>query len=170
MGILTRRTFRARGRVFLIRRRKTRPRSHLTFRILLASKLFIRSFEHRLERDAMKISCRPHRNRSLTLKSILAVVLLPASLLAEPVPLKRIVELMSSNPAKLVGLIGRGSLSSGAHADLTIFDPAKKWKFETQDSRSKSKNTPFDGWEFTGAVTATIVSGKIVYHRDRKSR
>src|SRR6478672_4389450 len=97
MGILTRRTFRARGRVFLIRRRKTRPRSHLTFRILLASKLFIRSFEHRLERDAMKISCRPHRNRSLTLKSILAVVLLPASLLAEPVPLKRIVELALSH-------------------------------------------------------------------------
>jgi dihydroorotase len=84
--------------------------------------------------------------------------------------LKRIIELMSSNPAKLVGLKDRGTLFPGAHADLTIFDSNKKWKFETQDSRSKSKNTPFDGWEFTGAVAATIVSGKVVYHRDRANR
>jgi dihydroorotase len=69
-----------------------------------------------------------------------------------------------------VGLKDRGTLSPGAHADITIFDPNKTWKFETQDSRSKSKNTPFNGWEFTGAVAATIVSGKVVYHRDRANR
>lgn len=78
-------------------------------------------------------------------------------------PLKRVIELMSTNPARLIGLKGRGTLSVGAHADLTIFNPNKKWKFEAQESRSKSKNTPFDGWEFTGAVVATVVGGKTVF-------
>ncbi|MCU1285136.1 MAG: Dihydroorotase [Acidobacteriales bacterium] len=85
-------------------------------------------------------------------------------------PLKRVIELMSATPARLVGLKDRGTLSRGAHADITIFDPKKKWKFEAQTSRSKSKNTPFDGWEFTGAVVATIVSGKLVYRRDSTHR
>jgi dihydroorotase len=81
--------------------------------------------------------------------------------------LKRVIELLSTNPAKLIGLRDRGTFSRGAHADVTIFDPTKRWKFDAQESRSKSKNTPFDGWEFTGAVVATIVSGKVVYCRDR---
>ena len=78
-------------------------------------------------------------------------------------PLWRIVELLSSNPAKIFGLSGRGTLSAGAHADVTIFDPKKKWTFDASQSKSKSRNTPFDGWSFAGRVVATIVGGKIVY-------
>ena len=66
-------------------------------------------------------------------------------------PLWRIVELLSANPAKIFGLAGRGTLAKGAHADVTIFDPKKKWTFDASQSLSKSRNTPFDGWNFTGA-------------------
>jgi dihydroorotase len=78
-------------------------------------------------------------------------------------PLWRIVELLSSNPAKIFGLHGRGSLAVGSHADLTIFDPKKKWTFDASQSKSKSRNTPFDGWSFTGKAVTTIVGGEIVY-------
>jgi dihydroorotase len=80
-------------------------------------------------------------------------------------PLWRIVELLSSNPAKIFRLEGRGTLAVGSHADVTIFDPKKKWTFDASQSKSKSRNTPFDGWSFTGKAVATIVGGKIV-HQD----
>jgi dihydroorotase len=78
-------------------------------------------------------------------------------------PLWRIVELLSTNPAKIFGLTGRGTLAKGAHADITIFDPKKKWTFDAAQSLSKSKNTPFDGWSFTGRAVVTIVGGKVIY-------
>jgi dihydroorotase len=78
-------------------------------------------------------------------------------------PLWRIVELLSSNPAKIFGLTGRGTLAKGAHADVTIFDPKKKWAFDSSQSFSKSRNTPFDGWNFTGRAVLTIAGGKVVY-------
>lgn len=78
-------------------------------------------------------------------------------------PLSRVIELLSSRPAALFSLKGRGTLRSGAHADLTIFDPDKKWTFYAAESRSKSRNTPFDGWNFRGKVVKTLVGGKIVY-------
>jgi dihydroorotase len=81
-------------------------------------------------------------------------------------PLARIVELFTAGPARVVDLRGRGTLARGSHADLTIFDPKKRWTFEATKSRSKSNNTPFDGWQVTGKVVATIVSGKIVYRAD----
>ena len=75
----------------------------------------------------------------------------------------RIVELMSANPARIFRLTGRGTLAEGAHADVTIFDPKKKWTFDASQSLSKSKNTPFDGWNFTGRAVATIVGGRVVH-------
>jgi dihydroorotase len=75
----------------------------------------------------------------------------------------RIVELLSTNPAKIFGLTGRGTLAKGAHADVTVFDPKKKWTFDASRSLSKSRNTPFDGWNFTGRAVATVVGGKMVY-------
>jgi len=80
-------------------------------------------------------------------------------------PLWRIVELLSTNPAKIFGLKDRGTLAVGSHADVTIFDPKKKWIFDASRSKSKSRNTPFDGWSFTGKAVATIVGGQIV-HQD----
>ena len=80
------------------------------------------------------------------------------------IPLVRIVEMFTSGPARVFDLNGRGSLAKGNHADVTIFDPKKRWTFDAAHSLSLSRNTPFDGWQLTGKVMATIVSGKIVYH------
>jgi dihydroorotase len=79
------------------------------------------------------------------------------------IPLVRIVELFTAGPARCFDLRGRGSLVRGSVADVTVFDPKKKWTFDVNKSRSKSKNTPFEGWQLTGKVMATIVGGKIVY-------
>lgn len=79
------------------------------------------------------------------------------------IPLTRIVELFTTGPARVFDLPGRGSLAKGSHADVTIFDPKKRWTFEAAKSHSLSHNTPFDGWPFTGKVVATIVGGKTVY-------
>src|SRR5271155_1859124 len=82
------------------------------------------------------------------------------------IPLTRIVELFTAGPARVVDLRGRGTLARGSHADVTIFDPKKRWTFEAAKSRSKSHNTPFVGLQLTGKVVATIASGKVVYRRD----
>jgi len=81
----------------------------------------------------------------------------------QKMPLARIIELLTAGPARVVDLRGRGTLLRGSHADVTIFDPKKRWTFDAAKSRSKSHNTPFDGWQMTGKVVATIVSGRIVY-------
>ena len=81
------------------------------------------------------------------------------------IPLTRIVELFTAGPARVFDLGGRGSLAKGNYADVTIFDPKKRWTFEAAKSRSLSHNTPFDGWHFTGKVVATIVNGNTV-HRE----
>jgi dihydroorotase len=79
------------------------------------------------------------------------------------IPLRRIVELFSAGPARILNLKGRGTLARGSHADVTLFDPKKRWTFEAARSRSKSRNTPFDGWQLTGKVIATILGGSIVH-------
>lgn len=78
-------------------------------------------------------------------------------------PLTRIVELFTSGPARVFDLRMRGSLARGNHADVTIFDPKKRWTFDSARSRSMSRNSPFDGWQLTGKAVATIVGGRIVY-------
>ena len=78
-------------------------------------------------------------------------------------PLKRIVELLSTNPARVMGLQGRGTLAVGSHADVTVFDLGKKWTYQVAQSHSKSKNSPFDGWKLQGNVTATVVGGEIKF-------
>jgi dihydroorotase len=78
-------------------------------------------------------------------------------------PLRRIVELLAASPARIFALAGRGTLAKGAHADVTIFDPKRKWTFDASQSLSKSKNTPFDGWSFMGRAVLTIVGGNVVY-------
>jgi dihydroorotase len=79
------------------------------------------------------------------------------------ITLKRLVEMLSTNPAKIVGLKGRGTLSVGSVADVTIFDPKKRWTYDVEKTRSRSKNCPYGGMEFKGKVRATIVGGKVVF-------
>jgi dihydroorotase len=78
-------------------------------------------------------------------------------------PLSRIVSLLSAQPAQVFNLKGRGTLAAGAFADVVLFDPAAQWTFEAKHSKSKSKNTPFDGWKLLGRVKMTISEGRIVY-------
>jgi dihydroorotase len=76
--------------------------------------------------------------------------------------LPRLVELMSTNPARILRVPG-GSLSQGAPADITVLAPDMKVKVRASELRSRSKNTPFDGWELRGGVAATVVGGRTVF-------
>ena len=78
-------------------------------------------------------------------------------------PLSRVVALLSTQPANVIGLKGRGTLAVGSPADVVVFDPNRKWVFRAADSKSKSRNTPFDGWALQGKVHTTISEGKIVF-------
>jgi dihydroorotase len=91
------------------------------------------------------------------------------------ISLERLVELCAINPARILGLEEYGTLRARARADLTILDPELTWTFEAPQAKSKSRNTPFDGYAFRGAAVATIVRGRIVhlhpnYGRTIKSR
>jgi dihydroorotase len=77
--------------------------------------------------------------------------------------LERLVELCSVNPARIFSLADRGSLRKGAWGDVTILDPELSWTFNVSQSKSKSRNTPFDGWTMRGAVVATLVAGRLLY-------
>ena len=76
--------------------------------------------------------------------------------------LRRMVELLSANPARLLNVEG-GGLSEGTPADITILAPDLPVTISAARLRSKSKNTPFDGWQLRGGVIATIVGGRFVY-------
>jgi dihydroorotase len=76
--------------------------------------------------------------------------------------LNRVIELMSAQPAGVFSLEGRGTLAVGSFADVVVFDPAAEWNFDATKTRSKSKNTPFDGAGMVGRVMATICEGRIV--------
>ncbi len=91
----------------------------------------------------------------------LAVRLLHAE---QGMPLARVLALLSTEPARVLNLPG-GSLGVGDPADLMIFAPESKWTYRAQASVSKSKNSPFDGWELPGKVQFTIRAGQIVFQR-----
>jgi dihydroorotase len=74
----------------------------------------------------------------------------------------RLIELLSVNPARILNVPG-GSLADGAPADITILAPDLPVTIVASRMRSKSKNTPFDGWRLRGGVAATIVGGQAVY-------
>ncbi|MFH1199158.1 MAG: dihydroorotase [Candidatus Omnitrophota bacterium] len=73
-----------------------------------------------------------------------------------------LVEKMSLNPAKILGL-GKGTLSVGADADIIIIDSDKEWVVKKEDFISKSKNSSFIGRKLKGVVEYTICNGKITY-------
>jgi len=76
--------------------------------------------------------------------------------------LSRLVELLSSNPARVLGLPG-GSLAPGSPADLTLLDLGRRARVDPGRFRSKSRNTPFAGWELKGWPVATVVAGRVVH-------
>ena len=76
--------------------------------------------------------------------------------------LSRLIELLSVNPARILRVAG-GSLSDGAPADVSILAPDLTVTVSAAAMRSKSRNTPFDGWTLRGGVAATIVAGRAVF-------
>lgn len=78
------------------------------------------------------------------------------------VPPARLIELFSLNPQKIMKVRPWG-LFEGSAADLTILDLNREWTFEVNQSRSLSRNSPFDGWKMKGKAVATIVRGRVVH-------
>ena len=78
------------------------------------------------------------------------------------ISVNRLVELMSCSPARILGVAG-GRLAVGDPADITVIDPEKRFTFTAQESCSKGKNTPFDGWQFRGKAVLTILAGRVSY-------
>jgi dihydroorotase len=76
--------------------------------------------------------------------------------------LSRLVELLSTNPARILSVEG-GTVVEGAPADLTLLSLDATTTFKAADGHTKAGNTPFDGWELHGAVAATVVGGRTVF-------
>ena len=72
-----------------------------------------------------------------------------------------LVTRMSLSPATILGL-SKGTLSAGRDADITLIDPAVTWILRADEFESKSRNSPFIGWELKGRAKMTIVGGRIV--------
>ena len=85
-------------------------------------------------------------------------------------PLMRVLALLSSQPAQVLHLKDRGSLAVGSFADIVIFRPNDDWQFHVSESKSKSRNSPFDGSKLPGRIQMTISEGHIVHDiRSEKS-
>jgi dihydroorotase len=76
--------------------------------------------------------------------------------------LNQMIAKLTHLPSAIIN-VNKGTLSPGVQADIVIFDPEKKVKIDRERFRSKSRNTPFNGWDLKGAVLYTIVNGNIVY-------
>lgn len=91
---------------------------------------------------------------------------LPLSLMqlvsTKKLSLSEMIAKFTVNPARLLNL-KKGTLSVGADADVTVFDPNAEWIFRVAESASKSRNSPFNGWKLQGKAVATIVAGKTVW-------
>ncbi|MBQ3124463.1 MAG: dihydroorotase [Clostridia bacterium] len=75
--------------------------------------------------------------------------------------MSQLIEKMSKNPSEVLG-IAKGTLSTGHSADVVIFDPQKAWTVDVKELHSKSKNSPFDGFELYGKPEYVLVNGKVV--------
>jgi len=82
---------------------------------------------------------------------------------AQLIGLKRLVELFTAGPARVLGLTRR--IAAGEPADLTLFSADHPWTFRAEESASRSRNTPFDGRSFRGAPMVTLVGGRIAFRR-----
>ena len=75
--------------------------------------------------------------------------------------MSQLIEKMSWSPARILK-IKRGTLTMGASADITIFDPNLEWVFTKEEIESKSFNSPFLDWKLKGKATDVLVGGRWV--------
>jgi dihydroorotase len=100
-------------------------------------------------------------NGMVGLETALALVLTKL-VKTKALSLRPAVAKLTAAPARILNLKNKGTLKVGADADLIVVDPEAKWVVDPARFASKSKNTPFAGWELTGKVLHTIVAGKMV--------
>ncbi|MFP4081168.1 MAG: dihydroorotase [Candidatus Aminicenantes bacterium] len=79
------------------------------------------------------------------------------------ISLSKFIEMISTTPARLLGLENKGKIEVGADADLTILNLHRQIVVDVEKFKSKSRNNPFHGWKLRGTPVMTIVRGKIVY-------
>ena len=125
--------------------------------------------------DAIATDHAPHSNKEKDVAfgsaangiiGLETAVSLSLQLVAEGVlSLTRLVEKMSTNPARILGL-GSG-LRVGHTADITLIDPDVEYTVNSNNFQSLSRNTPFDGWQFKGRPVLTMVGGRVVYEFDK---
>jgi dihydroorotase len=75
------------------------------------------------------------------------------------IPLMRIIEMLTIGPTSAFSLPG-GTLAVGSPADIAVFDTEREWTVDVQRFKSKSRNTPFEGWTLRGRVMATLIDGR----------
>jgi dihydroorotase len=80
--------------------------------------------------------------------------------------LPTLIARMSTGPARILGIAG-GTLAEGAAADVTVIDPLYRWTVVPKQLRSKSRNTPFGGWDLVGRATMVFVEGRLVHEEER---
>lgn len=73
-----------------------------------------------------------------------------------------VIEKLTVNPSRILG-IEKGTLRPQADADVTLIDPEARWTVDAKQFRSKSRNTPYDGWHVKGRAVMTIVGGDVKY-------
>jgi dihydroorotase len=83
-------------------------------------------------------------------------------------PVSQVLALLHARPAAVLGLAA-GSLAAGRNADILLLAPETEWAFRAAESRSLSRNTPFDGWSLPGKVVLTMYAGRVVYASDALS-
>ncbi|MFM7590340.1 MAG: dihydroorotase [Isosphaeraceae bacterium] len=102
-----------------------------------------------------------------TMLPIVKATLIDSNLMTWP----EVIAKLTIEPAKLIRKEQyKGHLKPGADADVTLIDPNRTWVVDALQMRSKSINTPYQGWQVNGRAVATIVSGEVRYlldsHRD----
>jgi dihydroorotase len=111
-------------------------------------------------RDEKEVEFEAAANGVVGLETALPLAL---RLVAEGVAdLPTIVARLTVGPARILRLPA-GTLAAGAEADLTLVDPARRWRVDARSFRSKARNTPFEGWDLTGRAVAVLVGGRLVY-------
>jgi dihydroorotase len=80
--------------------------------------------------------------------------------------LPALIEKLTSKPAKIIRAKGRGTLTVGAEADISIWDIKKEYKIDKNEFESKGRNTPFHGKKVFGKATDVIVGGKLVVQKE----
>jgi len=87
--------------------------------------------------------------------------------LVEPklLSLPELILRMTVNPLRVLGLPG-GTLEAGAPADVTVFDPSRRWTVRAEEFASMGRNTPFQGWELPGQVLMTMLGGRVTYRAE----